>query len=274
MKGVLDGLRAPGATRGSEPGDELKAVLRPYQRDGVRWLWWAHELGLGVCLADDMGLGKTLAGARAPSPAQARGGACAGAAHRAGVARRQLDLGGRALRAEPAHSRGPRSLRRRRRRARHADSPGRKPTARGRAARRDRRGHHDVRHGDAHGVAARARMGPRRARRGAGDQEPGSQADARREGGPRPRSRRADRHARREPARRSLVALRLPRTRACSARATAVRRRRRGAWPRARTTATARCAGCSVRTSCGASRPTGASSPTCPTRRRSRPSAG
>jgi SNF2-related domain len=23
-------------------------------------LWWAHELGLGVCLADDMGLGKTL----------------------------------------------------------------------------------------------------------------------------------------------------------------------------------------------------------------------
>ncbi len=45
---------------GPDPGDDLKAVLRPYQRDGVRWLWWAHELGLGVCLADDMGLGKTL----------------------------------------------------------------------------------------------------------------------------------------------------------------------------------------------------------------------
>jgi SNF2-related domain/SNF2 Helicase protein/Helicase conserved C-terminal domain len=69
MKGVLDGLRAsdaadggnaPAAGRGADPGDDLKAVLRPYQRDGVRWLWWAHELGLGVCLADDMGLGKTL----------------------------------------------------------------------------------------------------------------------------------------------------------------------------------------------------------------------
>ena len=66
MKGVLDGLRAsdaadaPEAGRGGDPGDDLKAVLRPYQRDGVRWLWWAHELGLGVCLADDMGLGKTL----------------------------------------------------------------------------------------------------------------------------------------------------------------------------------------------------------------------
>jgi superfamily II DNA or RNA helicase len=63
MKGVLDGLRASndtGGTAGSDPGDDLKAVLRPYQRDGVRWLWWAHELGLGVCLADDMGLGKTL----------------------------------------------------------------------------------------------------------------------------------------------------------------------------------------------------------------------
>ena len=49
-----------GGGQGADPGDDLKAVLRPYQRDGVRWLWWAHELGLGVCLADDMGLGKTL----------------------------------------------------------------------------------------------------------------------------------------------------------------------------------------------------------------------
>ena len=29
MKGVLDGLRAPGATRGDDPGDDLKAALRP-----------------------------------------------------------------------------------------------------------------------------------------------------------------------------------------------------------------------------------------------------
>ena len=60
MKGVLDGLRSPGGVAGADPGSELLTELRPYQRDGVRWLWWAHELGLGVCLADDMGLGKTL----------------------------------------------------------------------------------------------------------------------------------------------------------------------------------------------------------------------
>jgi len=60
MKGALDGLRAPGALAALEPGGDLRAKLRPYQHVGVRWLWWAHQLGLGVCLADDMGLGKTL----------------------------------------------------------------------------------------------------------------------------------------------------------------------------------------------------------------------
>ena len=35
-------------------------LLRPYQREGVRFLWEGTERGLGVCLADDMGLGKTL----------------------------------------------------------------------------------------------------------------------------------------------------------------------------------------------------------------------
>src|SRR5262249_26300697 len=34
--------------------------LRHYQADGVRWLWFMTELGLGACLADDMGLGKTI----------------------------------------------------------------------------------------------------------------------------------------------------------------------------------------------------------------------
>ena len=38
----------------------LDAVLRPYQRDGVEWLWKLSELGMGGVLADDMGLGKTL----------------------------------------------------------------------------------------------------------------------------------------------------------------------------------------------------------------------
>jgi hypothetical protein len=60
MKEVLEGLRTPEALAPVDPGGALRASLRPYQRIGVQWLWWAHELGLGVCLADDMGLGKTL----------------------------------------------------------------------------------------------------------------------------------------------------------------------------------------------------------------------
>jgi non-specific serine/threonine protein kinase len=60
MKQVLDGLRTPDALAPIDTEGELRASLRPYQRVGVQWLWWAHELGLGVCLADDMGLGKTL----------------------------------------------------------------------------------------------------------------------------------------------------------------------------------------------------------------------
>jgi hypothetical protein len=40
--------------------DDLRAVLRPYQRAGVDWLCFLHGAGLGALLADDMGLGKTL----------------------------------------------------------------------------------------------------------------------------------------------------------------------------------------------------------------------
>lgn len=35
-------------------------TLRPYQRRGLAWLWYLHQIGLGACLADDMGLGKTV----------------------------------------------------------------------------------------------------------------------------------------------------------------------------------------------------------------------
>ncbi len=38
----------------------LKAALRPYQLDGVKWLVQLYRNELGACLADDMGLGKTL----------------------------------------------------------------------------------------------------------------------------------------------------------------------------------------------------------------------
>lgn len=40
--------------------DLLKATLRPYQIDGVKWLLNHFNSNLGACLADDMGLGKTL----------------------------------------------------------------------------------------------------------------------------------------------------------------------------------------------------------------------
>lgn len=39
---------------------DLQAELRDYQRDGVRWLLFLREAGLGALLADDMGLGKTV----------------------------------------------------------------------------------------------------------------------------------------------------------------------------------------------------------------------
>ena len=42
------------------PSKNLKATLRPYQTEGVKWLIGHQQNGLGACLADDMGLGKTL----------------------------------------------------------------------------------------------------------------------------------------------------------------------------------------------------------------------
>lgn len=42
------------------PSPNLRAQLRPYQLEGVRWLVHLYRNQLGGCLADDMGLGKTL----------------------------------------------------------------------------------------------------------------------------------------------------------------------------------------------------------------------
>lgn len=38
----------------------LKATLRSYQTEGVKWLDYLYTNGMGGCLADDMGLGKTV----------------------------------------------------------------------------------------------------------------------------------------------------------------------------------------------------------------------
>jgi superfamily II DNA or RNA helicase len=60
LAAALAALRSPEGITAAEPGPALRAELRPYQRTGVRWLWQATRLGMGVCLADDMGLGKTV----------------------------------------------------------------------------------------------------------------------------------------------------------------------------------------------------------------------
>ncbi|MCA9186782.1 MAG: DEAD/DEAH box helicase [Pirellulaceae bacterium] len=60
LRHTLERLRDPDGEIAMDPGAGVEAQLRHYQEDGVRWLWLATQLGLGVCLADDMGLGKTI----------------------------------------------------------------------------------------------------------------------------------------------------------------------------------------------------------------------
>jgi len=60
LKQTLEEMHHPKISEESEPGPGLQAELRPYQRQGVHWLWFMSRLGLGACLADDMGLGKTM----------------------------------------------------------------------------------------------------------------------------------------------------------------------------------------------------------------------
>mgnify|MGYP001497823926 CR=1 FL=1 len=42
------------------PPKAFRGELRPYQCDGLGWLRFLQQFGLGGCLADDMGLGKTV----------------------------------------------------------------------------------------------------------------------------------------------------------------------------------------------------------------------
>jgi hypothetical protein len=71
LKEVLDQIQQPGVSGESDPGAELQAQLRPYQRQRAHWLWFMNKLGLGACLADDMGLGKNHSGAFPLAGAQA-----------------------------------------------------------------------------------------------------------------------------------------------------------------------------------------------------------
>ena len=57
---TLAALRLPDGAARVDPGQDLQATLRPYQKAGVQWLHLLSQLRLGACLADDMGLGKTI----------------------------------------------------------------------------------------------------------------------------------------------------------------------------------------------------------------------
>ena len=60
--GLAGGEQMPGLEKDEGELDlgPLGEVLRPYQKEGVEWLWRLAELQMGGILADDMGLGKTL----------------------------------------------------------------------------------------------------------------------------------------------------------------------------------------------------------------------
>ena len=60
LKEILQKLRQPNQINRTFLSPSLKTTLRPYQEEGVGWLYFLTELGLGACLADDMGLGKTI----------------------------------------------------------------------------------------------------------------------------------------------------------------------------------------------------------------------
>ena len=59
LRQTLDQLRRPETIDACRPGRDLQATLRPYQVEGVRWLWFMTELGLGLP-GGRHGSGKTI----------------------------------------------------------------------------------------------------------------------------------------------------------------------------------------------------------------------
>jgi superfamily II DNA or RNA helicase len=58
LRRMVEQLRGPRAPMAEPPG--FNATLRGYQREGLAWLGFLADAGLGGVLADDMGLGKTV----------------------------------------------------------------------------------------------------------------------------------------------------------------------------------------------------------------------
>lgn len=57
---VVHKLTHPASIKAVGCGETFQANLRTYQEQGLSWLYYMKDLGLGACLADDMGLGKTV----------------------------------------------------------------------------------------------------------------------------------------------------------------------------------------------------------------------
>jgi superfamily II DNA or RNA helicase len=60
LKTLVDRLKNFSGLAEVQPPHGLTAILRPYQREGLNWLQFLRDYGLGGILADDMGLGKTV----------------------------------------------------------------------------------------------------------------------------------------------------------------------------------------------------------------------
>ena len=60
LRALLERLKSFSGLVEILPPQGLQASLRPYQREGLNWLQFLRDYGLGGILADDMGLGKTI----------------------------------------------------------------------------------------------------------------------------------------------------------------------------------------------------------------------
>lgn len=60
LKNLLERIKSFNGIKPITPPSNFRAVLRPYQLEGLSWLNFLREFELGGILADDMGLGKTI----------------------------------------------------------------------------------------------------------------------------------------------------------------------------------------------------------------------